>query len=68
MTEIHTIRRFLISCLRARWDPAALQAAHSAIAHADIDWDVVQRTAHRERLTPLLYHIVRGQDLVPRAV
>ena len=63
-----TGNHFLCLCLRGRWDPAALQAAHALSSRVDLDWDSLRKTVHSDALTPLLYCIVRGQKLVPPSV
>jgi hypothetical protein len=63
-----TVAWFLRLCLRGRWDPAALRTARALVAHDDLDWDALRQVAHAESLAPLLYPLLRGQDLVPEAV
>jgi hypothetical protein len=55
-------------CLRGRWDPEALEAARRLAAETQPDWAAFVRVAADERLGPLLYQVVRGQDLVPPMV
>lgn len=62
------VRPFLHLCLRGRWDRTALQAARTLTTHGDLDWAALREVAHTEGLAPLLYPIVRGQNLVPRPV
>ncbi len=54
---------FLPLCLRSPWDPAALPAARALAA--DLDVAALLQTAQAEGLAPLLYSIVRGQQLLP---
>jgi hypothetical protein len=60
--------QFLRLCLRGRWDPAALEDARALSARNDLDWAALRRVVHFEGLAPLLYHITRGQDLLPPPV
>lgn len=57
--------RFLHLCLAGRWDPTALQAARTLTMHSDLDWDALRQVTCIEGLAPLLYPILRGQDVVP---
>lgn len=63
-----TVSQFLCLCLRGRWDPTALQAARNLALHSKLDWDVLLQLAHIEGLAPLLYHILRDQDVVPSLI
>jgi len=59
------VRRFLFLCLLGRWDPAALETARTFAAQVDLNWHSVSQVARIEGLGPLLYPVVRGQNLVP---
>jgi hypothetical protein len=61
-----TAIRFTLLCLRARFDPDALEAARALTA--GLDWDAWVDTGRVEALTPLLYRILHGRDIVPAAV
>ncbi len=63
-----SVKRFLRLCLRHRWDPTALGAARTLTTHGDFDWDGLRQVAQAEGLAPLLYRIVRGQNLLPLSV
>lgn len=62
------VMQVLRLCLRGRRDPAALQAARTLVAHADLDWNHLYEVADQERVAPLLYDVVGGQDMVPPAL
>jgi hypothetical protein len=62
------VLRFVRLCLRARWEPEALEAARSLAVQTQLDWAALVRVADEERLGPLLYRAVRWQNLVPPAV
>lgn len=58
--------RFTMHCLRSRFDPASLDAARALAA--GLDWDAWVEAARAEFLTPLLFHVVHGREIVPAAV
>lgn len=58
----------LISCLRARWDPAALDIAHSGIPSSAPEWELWARSVVRAGVAPLLASILRRYPEVPAAV
>lgn len=58
---------FLLFILRGRWDSKALDAARE-MAAAGVDWHNLQQIIDAEALAPLLYQIVRSQDVVPASV
>jgi hypothetical protein len=59
----------LYLCLRARWEPSALEAARQEVTlQADVDWDVFLQEARREGVSPLLYDVACGQGLFPPPV
>jgi hypothetical protein len=60
--------RFTLLCLRARWDPAALEAARALARECPPNWDAWHAAVQVEALTPVLYRVVHGQALVPAAV
>lgn len=51
--------------MQAAWDPDALKAASSCLAHNELDWDSVHRRARAEGLSAFLFRSVRGRQLVP---
>lgn len=59
------VDRFLCLCLRGRWDPTALQRARALASRGTVEWEALGRVAEVESLAPLLYAVVRDQDLVP---
>jgi hypothetical protein len=62
------ILHFVRLCLRARWEPEALEAARRLATQTQLDWSALLRVAEEERLGPLLYRAVRRHNLVPPAV
>ncbi len=54
---------FLSACLRAQWDPGALDE----LAELPLPEDLV-KTARDSNLAPLLYSVLRGRGLLPPAV
>jgi hypothetical protein len=62
------IFHFVRLCLRGRWEPEALELARRLAAQTQLDWAALTRVAAENRLGPLLYRMVHGQDLVPPAV
>jgi hypothetical protein len=62
-----TERRLLILCLRARWQPDALDRARELVAESGVNWAEVRRIAVAEGVAPLLYDAMRGQRLAPAA-
>lgn len=61
-----TIVRFTLQCLRARLDPSTLAAAKSLVP--GMDWEAWLEASRKEFLTPLLYRVLRDQDIVPPPV
>ena len=57
--------RFLIQCLKSRWDVSALGAARQIASRRDIDWDGLYREAQVGGVPSILYDIVRDKELVP---
>ena len=57
--------RFLICCLRSRWETEALRAAQAAAPRSDPDWQAVARLAADQAVGPLLYAALRGQAWAP---
>lgn len=55
---------FLRLCLRGSWDSKALNTAREIAAADNFNWDALRQIVHTEALAPLLYHIVRGKNLV----
>jgi hypothetical protein len=55
-------------CLRAPWDPVALEAAREVAAQGDVAWQALFEIAYASGLAPLFYAIVRGQGLLPPEV
>ena len=62
------VSRFLRLCLRGRWDPQALEAARTLVAHDELPWNVVQQVARQERVAPLLSQVARRCDWFPAEV
>ena len=62
------VAQFLLLCLRGRWDPTVLERARALSARNELDWDALRQVAYVEGVAPLLYHIARGQDLLPPPV
>lgn len=68
IAQDEAVSQFLRLCLRGRWDPTALQTARTLARHSELDWDALREVAHNEALGPLLYQIVRDQNVVPSFV
>lgn len=51
---------FLHRCLRGRWFPDALPTPADGV-----DWDALVHAAHAGGASPLLYHTLRGRNLLP---
>ncbi|MFB2918871.1 MULTISPECIES: nucleotidyltransferase family protein [Aerosakkonema] len=60
--------QFILFILRGGSNSEVLQAAREIVSNNDINWQNLQEIIDAEALTPLLYHIVRGQDVVPASV
>jgi len=59
--------RFILLCLRGRFDPQALREAGRLAMREPVNWEEVDRLVRDEALGPLLYSVVRGQELLPPA-
>lgn len=62
----NAIEHFLRLCLRGRWDTSS--EAHSLRQSGALDWDILSQLAQRAGVAPLLYHTLRGQDILPPQV
>ncbi|MFH1084393.1 MAG: nucleotidyltransferase family protein [Chloroflexota bacterium] len=62
------VHRLLLACLRARWDPTALEAARALAAEPALDWEALTRLAQAERISPLLYAVGRHAEWLPGPV
>lgn len=60
-------RRFIISCLRTAWAPAAAEQVRDMMAGNVLDWARVVALTQTEGVTPLLHQALRDQALVPPA-
>ena len=60
--------RLTLLCLRARFDPAALDAARELASSNDFDWAAWFDTVRAEALAPLLYRVLHGHAIVPAAI
>ncbi len=54
----------MIACLRARWEPAALQEARRLSEHHRIDWNVLSKVVSDNQLAPVLYVVARHIGIV----
>ncbi len=68
LTSQEIVNQFLHQCLRGRLDTAALRSARALARKSGFDWDVLSQVVNSENLAPLLYQIVRDQDIVPATV
>lgn len=59
-----TIDDLLCACLRLRHDPTALDTVRQTARTID-DWDAVLRRMEAERVSPLIYRTITGQQLFP---
>ncbi|AGY58402.1 nucleotidyltransferase domain-containing protein [Gloeobacter kilaueensis] len=59
------LTRWLVLCLRGRWEPEALELARD---QPPLDWERCCQIVNSEALGPLLYSVVHHQALVPAAV
>jgi hypothetical protein len=59
------VTRFLVLCLRARFDEGALDEARAWALREALDWTQVDRRAAEEALTPLLFSLLREQNWPP---
>ncbi len=57
--------QFVLACLRAQWDADSLAAASRLAQADDFSWDQVRALVQAERIAPLLYRAVCGQDWFP---
>jgi len=62
------VEQFLHLCLRGFWDPPSLEAAVALASQGRLDWAAFRRAAGEEGLSPLLYHVVGGREVVPAPV
>lgn len=59
--------RFILLCLRGRFDSQALREAGGLAKREPVEWEEVERLVWGEALGPLLFSIVRGRELLPPA-
>src|SRR5437867_1925845 len=59
------IQKFLRLCLTAPRDSTALSTTRQVALQNNLDWQVVIQKARAQRIGPLLYYALRGQDFVP---
>lgn len=59
---------WLRACLRARWEPGALDEATALAAQHPLNWETVESLATRRNVAPLLYEIIRGAHLLPHSI
>jgi len=64
----HALDDLFYRLLRSRWDAAALDAAREAIRQQPPSWPDFLRFADERSLSPLLYGIMREQEMEPPAV
>jgi hypothetical protein len=60
--------QLILSCLRSRWDPSALEEACEVVAHERLDWDAFLKSSRAGALEALLYAALREHDLFPAPV
>lgn len=65
LSTSQTIERFVVLCLRSRWDPSALSAARALVTANEIEWEALSASLIAQGLAPLLYDTLRGSDLLP---
>lgn len=63
-----TIERFVVLCLRSRWDPAALSAARELAPASESEWEVLSAWLTAQGLAPLVYDTLRDSDLLPSSL
>ena len=68
MVERKTEQAFLCLCLRGFWHPPSVDEALALAARESFDWAAVLRAAHMEKLSPLLYCLLRDRQNLPPAV
>lgn len=63
-----TWEQFLLLILRGTWDITALELARKMAVQANLEWEKLQKSVDDEALAPLIYHIVRNQNIVPKSL
>jgi len=63
--EAGQAERFVLLCLRSRWDPSALKAARDLASSSQLQWEQVDELARTHALAPLLYHVLRDEGILP---
>jgi hypothetical protein len=58
-------REFLLTCLRSRFDPQALETARRLVQSGRMDWAAVEGQIGQEGIGPLLFATTRGRELLP---
>jgi hypothetical protein len=59
---------FILLCLRARWDSAALEHARTLATQEGFDWGTVRRIAYRQGVAALIHSATRERELLPAAL
>ncbi|MSP12562.1 MAG: hypothetical protein EXR62_06355 [Chloroflexi bacterium] len=64
--------RFIHLCLRGHWDPPAFELACQMVgdgpAGEALDWEYLCQFALKENIAPLIYYMVRYEDIVPVSI
>ena len=60
--------QFLLFILRGSWDAEALEAARQIAVKDKLDWDKLQQTLDAEGLIPLVYQVIRNQNIIPTSI
>lgn len=66
--QTDSTRRFLQLVLRGRWDVESLSEARLLAHSSSLDWNIVCQRAQEEGVAPLIYHTLRGQEIIPPEV
>jgi len=67
-TPNRVVYEFLRLCLRSRLDPGCLELVRAQSAQPGFDWGGVCELAEAESTAGMLYHTLRGQEILPAAV
>jgi len=68
LQNLDAITRFLLLCLRGRFEERALDEARAWFERSLLDWDQVAQRIYGEALTPLCYALLREQRWLPQAI
>ncbi len=60
--------KFILECLTVRQYGSGLKTASNLAQQTDFDWDQFLHLADEELVSPLLFEILRGRQIIPRAV